>query len=612
MLALLDKAVSIGILRPLDVYFAHMVASQDAPDILLAAACLSAAAGKGHVCLMLDQLQIGKLFSGLHPELAKSIWLAAGQPNSASWNQRLMACTAVSDGSCAKPIVLQGQRLYLHRMWKNESEVAEFFKSNCKYQVADAVQFRNILDRLFSVNGDTLDWQRIATTVAVTRKISVISGGPGTGKTTTVAKLLAALIQLDKHSQLRIQLAAPTGKAAARLSESIISISRTLELTSAQRALFPSTAATLHRLLGVQSYSQCSRYNHSNRLPLDVLVVDEASMIDLQMMTHLITALPKHARVIFLGDCDQLASVEAGAILGDICHFAQLGYSEDRAIELSRLTGCLLEGQKINVEVAIRDSLCLLRKSYRFNVKSGISQLASVVNCGNVVQAQEIINRGFNDVLIHSLSTTDEYHQLLSMCIAGYSYYLERVRVGDDAASLLETFSKFQVVCALHVGPLGVIGLNQQIECGLRNSGLIEYLSEGWYLGRPIMITRNDSALGLYNGDIGITLRDLRGELRVHFLLPDRTVKSIQISLLPAHETVYAMTVHKSQGSEFDHTVVVLLKYYLPLLTRELVYTAITRARNRLTLYAGDGVLMKAISAPSKRRSGLFERLRDI
>lgn len=316
MIALLEQAVALGVLRPLDVQFARVVANEDEPDILLAAACLSAEAGAGHVCLLLEQLQADTLFEGRQPALALAVWEAAGRPDGVRWQQRLAASAAVGDGSEATPLVLRGPRLYLQRMWQNEGEVAAFIGGEGDSLAVPEAELRTILDRLFGSASDEPDWQKIAAAVAATRRIAVISGGPGTGKTTTVAKLLAALVQLDESARLRIQLAAPTGKAAARLTESLGSASRQLALTPAQQALFPTEAATLHRLLGAQPNSQRMRYHRGNRLHVDVLVVDEASMVDLPMMARLIAALPDRARVIFLGDRDQLASVEAGAVLG--------------------------------------------------------------------------------------------------------------------------------------------------------------------------------------------------------------------------------------------------------------------------------------------------------
>ena len=612
MIALLEQAQALGVLRPLDLQFARVVAGSDEPEMLLAAACLSAEAGAGHVCLMLEQLLPENLFDGRQPELAQAAWLAAGQLDVAGWQQRLAASAAVGDGSTAMPIVLQQQRLYLQRMWQNEGEVAEFISSDSLPQAVEEAELRAILDQLFGEATDEPDWQKIAAAVAATRRIAVISGGPGTGKTTTVAKLLAALVQLAEGRRLRIQLAAPTGKAAARLTESLGSAGKQLALTPEQRALFPSEASTLHRLLGAQPNSQRMRYHSGNRLHLDVLVVDEASMVDLPMMARLIAALPAQARVIFLGDRDQLASVEAGAVLGDICRFAEQGYSVARAEQLSRLTGCLLQGESAQAEAAVRDSLCLLRKSYRFDANSGIGQLASAVNTGNGKLALAALDGRFSDVSGYPLAETQDYQALLDACVTGYRDYLQQVVAGADAVAVLAAFARFQVLCALREGPFGIAGLNERIETGLQRAGLIQRkpgAAGRWYSGRPVMIGRNDSALGLFNGDIGIALRDETGELRVHFQLPDGSIKSVQPSRLPAHETAYAMTVHKSQGSEFDHTVLVLPNHFLPVLTRELVYTAITRARRQLSLYAIDAVLMRAIRTPTQRRSGLAERL---
>lgn len=612
MIALLEQAQALGVLRSLDLQFARVVAGSDEPEMLLAAACLSAEAGAGHVCLMLEQLLPENLFDGRQPELAQAAWLAAGQLDVAGWQQRLSASAAVGDGSTAMPMVLQQQRLYLQRMWQNEGEVAEFISGDSLPQAVEEAELRTILDQLFGEATDEPDWQKIAAAVAATRRIAVISGGPGTGKTTTVAKLLAALVQLAEGRRLRIQLAAPTGKAAARLTESLGSAGKQLALTPEQRALFPTEASTLHRLLGAQPNSQRMRYHSGNRLHLDVLVVDEASMVDLPMMARLIAALPAQARVIFLGDRDQLASVEAGAVLGDICRFAEQGYSVARAEQLSRLTGCLLQGESAQAEAVVRDSLCLLRKSYRFDANSGIGQLASAVNTGNGKLALAALDGRFSDVSGYPLAETQDYQALLDACVTGYRDYLRQVVAGADAVAVLAAFGRFQVLCALREGPFGIAGLNERIETGLQRAGLIQRkpgAAGRWYSGRPVMIGRNDSALGLFNGDIGIALRDETGELRVHFQLPDGSIKSVQPSRLPAHETAYAMTVHKSQGSEFDHTVLVLPNHFLPVLTRELVYTAITRARRQLSLYAIDAVLMRAIRTPTQRRSGLAERL---
>ncbi|MBY4838239.1 exodeoxyribonuclease V subunit alpha [Pantoea sp. DY-15] len=606
MTALLAQAAELRLLRSLDVQFAQLLADDDQPARLLLAACLSAEAGDGHVCLPLSQLSRDNLFKGRHAELAQAIWQAAGEPQ--DWPAILAGWSALSSSEQAAPIVLSEDRLYLHRLWHNEGQVARFFQSQSTAQPFAPEQVRQVLDQLFGSEPD--NWQKIAAAVALTQKTAVISGGPGTGKTTTVAKLLAALIRLSEGA-LRIQLAAPTGKAAARLTESLGKALQKLPVSEAERQRFPADATTLHRLLGAQPETQRLRYHAGNPLHLDVLVVDEASMVDLGMMANLIAALPAQARVVFLGDRDQLASVEAGAVLGDICRCAEAGYSPMRATQLSELTGSEVAGIDDSSAPAVRDAICLLRKSYRFDANSGIGQLAAAVNAGDAKAVEAAFKAGFSDITRQPLQDADAYQAMLTEIAAGYQPFLTLIRQRADPAEIIAAFGRYQLLCALREGPFGVQGLNQRIEQKLMQLQLIRRPTGGsrWYQGRPVMVTRNDSALGLFNGDIGITLFDEEGLLKVFFPLPDGSIKAVQPSRLPTHDTAWAMTVHKSQGSEFDHTALVMPAQFLPVLTRELIYTAITRARKQLTLYSDDGVFRRAVQLRTQRRSGLLERL---
>ncbi|WP_370420243.1 exodeoxyribonuclease V subunit alpha [Pantoea vagans] len=606
MLSLLLQAVEKRLLRPLDIQFARLMATESQPALLLAAACVSAEAGEGHVCLPLSNLCEDSLFAGRQPALAQAIWQAAGKPD--DWPSLLADWSAVSNGSRVTPLVLSNQRLYLHRLWHSEGRVADFFAAQ---DVKTAFDMRAAGDVLNSLFGDQPEnWQKIAAAVALTRKTAVISGGPGTGKTTTVAKLLAALIRLNPGA-LRIQLAAPTGKAAARLTESLGRALQDLAVSDEERRRFPAEATTLHRLLGAQPDTQRLRYHAGNPLHLDVLVVDEASMVDLSMMAKLIAALPAHARVVFLGDRDQLASVEAGAVLGDICRCTESGYSLARAEQLALLTGCTLQGSDDGQAPVVRDSICLLQKSYRFDASSGIGQLAKAINLGDAEQVRAVFAAAHDDVSYQTLNSAEAYQVMLDEVAQGYQPFLQLIRQQADPAEVIAAFGRYQLLCALRDGPFGVQGLNQRIEQRLMQLQRIRRPGIGsrWYAGRPVMITRNDSALGLFNGDIGITLRDEEGNLKVFFPLPDGSIKAIQPSRLPSHETAWVMTVHKSQGSEFDHTALVMPTQFLPVLTRELVYTAITRARKQLTIYSEPGVFQRAVQLQTQRRSGLVERL---
>lgn len=601
MLQLLNQAVTLKALRPLDSQFAMMVADDDQPAVMLAAALLSHESGEGHVCLPLERIKPAYLFAGKHSELVAQLF-AEAEP-AIGWESALLAAHSVSSDDEATPLKLIGNRLYLNRMWSNEQRVAAFFGEHNQPVVVDESQLRNSLNALFGASQQT-DWQKVAAAVALTQRISVISGGPGTGKTTTVAKLLAALVQLSDGQPLRIQLAAPTGKAAARLTESLGSALRQLPLSDEQKKRLPDEASTLHSLLGAQPNSQRLRHHAGNPLHLDVLVVDEASMVDLPMMSRLTDALPERARVIFLGDRDQLASVEAGAVLGDICHYVNDGYSAQRAEQLHRLTGCEVPVGESARASALRDGLCLLRKSYRYDSQSGIGQLAFAVNASDSRQVKAVFGQGFTDISLQPLLEPEDYTAMIADVVSGYGEYLQQVRQKAEPAEILSAFSRYQLLCALREGPFGVSGLNERIE----QAHLIPRPSQAlsrWYDGRPVMIARNDRSLGLFNGDIGIALLREEG-LRVWFPMPDGTVKSVQPSRLPEHDTAFAMTVHKSQGSEFDHAALVLPSQFVPVVTRELVYTAITRARKQLSLYADERVLNKAIATRTERRSGLM------
>ncbi len=472
-----------------------------------------------------------------------------------------------------------------------------------------SAQAASELERLDTLVPEALccNGQKLAAATAAARPFAVISGGPGTGKTTTVAKLLAILVEtgLQGGKAPAIRLVAPTGKAAARLTESIGAALQALDLPPEWVEAIPTEAGTLHRLLGVIPGRSQFRHHRGNPLHLDLLVVDEASMVDLPMMARLLDALPRHARLILLGDKDQLASVEAGAVLGDICSFIEQGISPAQADWLSRQTGYRLQGTPAGAPV--RDSLCLLSKSWRFDQHSGIGQLARACNSGDGAAVEAVWGAGFGDIRLHPWAG-EAYNALIAEGVAGYGGYLKAARAGEDPAAVFKAFNGFQILCALRDGPFGVTGLNERLELALAKAGLIQRDGD-WYAGRPVMVVRNDHGVGLYNGDMGLCLPDDTGRLKVWFEQPDGTLRALLPSRLPPHETVYAMTIHKSQGSEFAHTVLVLPDSPSPLLTRELVYTGITRAKARLDLYGDRSLLAQAVRKKTERYSGLAERL---
>lgn len=336
-------------------------------------------------------------------------------------------------------------------------------------------------------------------------------------------------------------------------------------------------------------------------------------MVDLPLFARLLDALPPHARLILLGDKDQLASVEAGAVLGDICHFLEQGYSQAQARRLSSLTGFRLPAGTAQARIA--DCLCLLRRSYRFDASSGIGQLAARVNQGDWAGALKVFNQGFQDIAYMELDEAS-YQRQRKQAIKSYSPYLALAHKGpiglaEEARGILKAFNRFRILAALREGPFGVEGLNQALLQALVEAGKLDKsaLTQEWFVGRPVMIVQNDHGLGLYNGDIGLCLNDGEGQLRVYFEMADASVKGFLPSRLPGHQSAWAMTVHKSQGSEFDTVSLVFPPQANPVLVRELVYTGITRAKRQLLLVARSKVMNAAVKRKTERASGLIERL---
>ena len=658
LLTLLDRWVERGWLRALDrafISFLEERAPGSDPLVLLAAALASHQLGHGHVCLDLDQTLAEPDFAlSLPPEgdaltgpLLLPSQLLASQDLS-TWLQRVAASPLVADGNTAmhgsRPLVLSGQRLYLRRYWSYERRIDAALQERLAHGEATPGDLPSRLAQLFEGGAmpGQVDWQKLACALATRAAFSIITGGPGTGKTTTVVRLLALLQApaVEQGRPLRIRLAAPTGKAAARLTESIGQQVERLTVSAQVREQIPTDVSTVHRLLGSRPGSRHFRHHAGNPLPLDVLVVDEASMIDLEMMATLLDALPPRARLVLLGDKDQLASVEAGAVLGDLCRDAEEGcYTPATQAWLEQVSGESLATSGLRSGDArqhpLAQQVVMLRFSRRFGEGSGIGQLARLVNTQQAQRARDLLTLAPEDVF--SLAVRGEQDRALDRLLLqglgrgaegpqGYRRYLHTISrqrpapgtPGDDprweawAGEVLHSFETFQLLCAVRKGPWGVAGLNQRVERVLNNAGLIDS-HQPWYEGRPVLMTRNDYGLGLMNGDIGIALRlpDERGEpiLRVAFARNDGRggVRFVLPSRLSDVETVFAMTVHKSQGSEFSHTALVLPDTLNPVLTKELVYTGITRAKHCFSLIEPrPGIFEEAVSRKVRRISGLM------
>jgi exodeoxyribonuclease V alpha subunit len=608
-----------GELRRLSGAFARFIGSVGAAPAPLMLACvlLSELEGRGHSCLMLGELAADPCaLMGWSADQWQQLAAAAGPlPKTAkAWTQLLAGAAQVwqaGEFSYDQPLVLDGDRLYLRRYWRDETLVAQAIGERARQvRDIDVAKVREWLDTLFASHreADKPDWQKLACAIALRGSVAIITGGPGTGKTYTVARLLALLFATaDDAAGQRIALAAPTGKAAARLKQSIDKALGELadkvggklplrELTERMGA-----ARTLHSLLGARPDTRAFAHHRGNPLDVDVLIVDEASMVHLEMMAALLDALPPGATLVLLGDKDQLASVEAGAVLGDLCQDAQAGGYDAATMAYARAaSGEIIPPGFLGGAGALAQQTVMLRHSRRFG--GPIGQLALAVNAGDVGRAEEVLRSGADGV--RWVEHAQQAH-VLKLALDGYRPYLEAIK-GGDARAVLQSFEAFRLLCAVREGEWGVSGLNAAIEQQLEAARLIRRRGE-WYVGRPVMVTRNDYGTKVFNGDIGLTLADPArpDSLRVYFLEGDE-VRSVLATRLRHVETAYAMTVHKSQGSEFRHTVLVLPKSGGGMLARELVYTGITRASKEFTLVSpASAVLAEAIGRKTQRASGL-------
>lgn len=681
-----------GAVRALDVALADFISADMNPDddpaqhhaLWWAVLLVSERNGHGHVCLDLAWALAHpeQLLSGLRDERAPEASFLIRQQlqqvlaavEISQWTRWLAASPAVmvvddggergqADAAAhleGTPLVLSGSRLYLRRYWQYE----ETIRVGIEQRLADPVVLPDVAAQLLAglfatpATDDgvaTIDWQQVACALAARQRFAVMTGGPGTGKTFTVLKLLALVQGLSLLTQGQaavIRLAAPTGKAAARLNESIsqqlgrIQLPDVAGLDQAHwRATIPHEVSTLHRLLGARPDSRHFRHHAGAPLPVDWVVVDEASMVDVEMMASLMQALPAQARLILLGDQDQLASVEAGSVLGDLCREAREGHYTPATCEwLAAMTGIEIPAAYQDAQGRpLHQAITMLRHSRRFAAEGGISQLARLVNEGRRLPGEPPVPDRLHAVLalfdekrpdarhadadidcLKVASTADRIFQ--RWVVEAYRPYLMAMNdrrpsmaaptqaFDEWALTLFDMRSQFQLLAALRRGEWGVEGLNDQIRQWLHQAGLLSDPWAVWYPGRPVLVTANDYALGLMNGDIGLCLalpvdeRDGSRVTRLRVAFPDGQggVRWVLPSRLQATETVFAMTVHKSQGSEFQHTALVLPDRVNPVLTRELIYTGITRAGARFSLiYSRDDVLGAALNQAVVRVSGL-------
>jgi len=602
-----------GILAAADVHVAQRLAElarETDESVLLAAALAVRAPRLGHVFVDLGHIHETATVDSDEPLVLASLpW-----PEPSGWVGRVAASRLVGSD---RPLRLRGSALYVDRYWHEEEQVAGDLRRLAEPAPADAAVLAGGIARLYS-GGEADHDQKQAAAAAVLRRLAVIAGGPGTGKTTTVARVVALLEEQAAAAGSApplVALAAPTGKAAARLKEAVHEEAAQLDVDEAvKQRLLALEASTVHRLLGFKPGTH-SRFRHDrgNRLPHDVVIVDETSMVSLSLMSRLVEAVRTEARLILLGDPGQLTSIEAGAVLGDIVGPAaqrlRMSAATRRAVQES--SGVAVEADEPPAGVTVGDGIAILRRIHRFG--GGIQRLAEAIRIGDSDEAVAALGAGLEDVLWIPVDGADpgaaaQLRPIRDAAVGHGKAVIEAAR-GGDALAALERLAASRVLCAHRRGPYGVATWMPRIESWLAGS-VPGFAADGtWYQGRPLLVTENDHAIRLYNGDTGVVVPSpATGRPAAAFERQGRIV-TFSPSRLAAVETVYAMTIHKSQGSQFGIAAVVLPDPASPILTRELLYTAVTRARTQLMLVGSEEAVRAAVSRPIARASGLGERL---
>ncbi|MFH5885829.1 exodeoxyribonuclease V subunit alpha [Halalkalibaculum sp. DA3122] len=582
--------------------FLHRIDPECSDEMLLAGCLASQRVENGDVCVKLADEAETSLFGN-------NSFDGVATPKLEDWVSRLKQSKSVGMPGEARPLILdRNHRLYLHKYWTYEALLADQLRTRA-VEDEKSVNMEKLqveLEKLFSFDSaeTETDWQKVAAWTAFRKKFVVISGGPGTGKTTTVVKILLLMARLGhlKH----VAMAAPTGKAASRLMESVNNTLNRFQPGEQALSMLPDQAYTIHKLLGARRHGSEFKYNRDNPLPYNLVVIDEASMIDLALMVKLVEALPAHARLILLGDKDQLASVEAGAVMGSICADTDNRFSTS-FLEDARQVGLKIPDRCRHPDPKpLTDHIVLLEKSYRFGKASGIGRLASSILSGNTGKVSAILDDPeLQDVTLKEFRDLRSFKEILSETLTpGFlSLFTE-----TEIEKALNAIDNLGVLCVHRRGPQGAEQINRVVEQVLREQNVIPAASE-WYAGKRVMVTRNDYSLGLRNGELGITLKDENGDLKVYFPESGGTYRSFYPSRLSAIETAYATTVHKSQGSEFNTIAVILPPRVSQVSSREMLYTAVTRSRERCTIIGDKQVLEGTVKRKIDRSSGLKDRL---
>ncbi|QJC37498.1 exodeoxyribonuclease V subunit alpha [Enterobacteriaceae endosymbiont of Donacia thalassina] len=606
------KLCEIGVIRLIDFYLASILTSNKQKFLKYSITLLSNSISKGNICLPISKLHLNiniknKKNTFFLKEIKKINCIT-------NWEQIFsFEKDIISNGERITPIILENNCLYLYKTWYEENIIVKnFIKNNFIPQKKDKI--KNILNILFH-NYKNNFFQKQAIYAALTHRISIINGSPGTGKTNIISKIIFTFIKIF-HKPLNIKVVATTGKASVRLTQSINNFFKKISLNlinKEEKKNIPDKATTIHRLLKMKIYTKNTLFNNKNKLNIDLLIIDEASMIDFNLMSIILTILSKKTKLILLGDEYQLPSIEYGNLFKDLCYFKKFFFTEKYFKWLNIINNNKLKKNDNIPKNFFRNFITELKYNYRYSINSGIHKLALMIKQGNIEKIKKLfLLKNNNDINYTNILNEKKYKLMINAFIYEYKKYFIFLQKNNNHKEILQKFNNYQIICAIKYSLFGTQIINNIIEKELFNKKIIinNIKYKNWYIGRPIIITQNNYFLNLFNGDIGITFFDKNEKkLKIKFLLANGKYQIIPIKNLPSYDIAYAITVHKSQGSEFKNVSLVLPNKLYPILTRELIYTAITRAKKKINIYSNDLIFFNTIKLKIKRFSNIRKKI---
>ncbi len=514
------------------------------------------------------------------------------QEKNNNWFHSILTSIFCSYGAQKTPLVLDRKNIYLYKYWYLENEVIEFiYRKGLKYQAENFIKYKKLFEKYCPEKIDI--HQKLAIKNALLRNIFFIIGGPGTGKTYILTYLILILIKAEKK-KINIKLTATTGKAAIKLTQSIYLILKKKLVGKKEKLSFPKTGTTLHQLFNIKKDERPGHDNNQEKYKkIDVLIVDESSMIDLNLMSVIATRIALKTKVIFVGDIHQLPSIEVGSVLQELC---------DHKPDFEK-------------KKKWKKNIAVLTKKYRFKKNSGINTLIQDIENEKYKNIYKIYKNKFTDIIWREVTNEKTYWQMIKEMQKYYERYRHILNINSTPKQIIQTFNKYRILCAVKDGNFGIKKINKHLDKYFINKQIEEsqkpnhYSQKNtWYHGKPILIKKNNISLKIMNGDIGICLL-VRKKIKVFFILPDETVGIIDPRALINYETAWSMTIHKSQGSEFSSIKILIPNYSSQIISKELFYTAITRARKKITIYCNIDIIKLIIRNKKKRYSGLYQKL---